>query len=495
MKIAEIEALAQQRQGGWPGRDAFLHRIMPAHASEQERAAVALIDGSVLVNAPFDMAMGGLADRPAQREVDRRFVYIDPTPDHRPANAPNPPEVGFFRAIFGSISSIPREQPIRDNLEAISAQSRQAERLRRMLAALRSDVEWAVDKLFGRAFFLDRPTSARLSAWRQKAQQAAAEQAGYAFHSYAQAKFSGIVERLAQLIMVHAPGLAAGDAPVVAGRLTSHLESVGLATLSATGGGANAAAIAFFRAHDLAFRVRRLRLLARRLSREWEDDPEITDADRDAAREVIFAMLALYFARDGADALGPQFAEVAERVLVDPGAVLEELARLRNLHQLDDQAEALLAAGLAAMPRPLRRKVLLAYLGFAFYDVATLPLLQNEGLTEFDPVKVDRISPEDALSIRPGGTRATLRGIEFYNFGAFFSRAYRENDYLWGRLHGAERMIDLVCSTLPAPLAEGMMQDFKRRAFLAILGEEEPRLTADPTLVPTLRDEVIARLG
>ena len=67
--------------------------------------------------------------------------------------------------------------------------------------------------------------------------------------------------------------------------------------------------------------------------------------------------------------------------------------------------------------------------------------------------KVDRISPDDARSIREGGTPATLRGVEFYNFGAFFSRAYRENDYLWGRLHGAERMIDLVCSTLEKPFA------------------------------------------
>ena len=98
---------------------------------------------------------------------------------------------------------------------------------------------------------------------------------------------------------------------------------------------------------------------------------------------------------------------------------------------------------------PLRRKVLLTYLGFPFYDTATLPLLRGEGLTEFDPVKVDRISPDDARSIRSGGAQATLRGVEFYNFGAFFSRAYRENDYLWGRLHGAERMIDLVASTLP----------------------------------------------
>lgn len=143
------------------------------------------------------------------------------------------------------------------------------------------------------------------------------------------------------------------------------------------------------------------------------------------------------------------------------------------------------------MPKELRRRVLLTYLGFPFYDAATLPLLQNEGLTEFDAVKVDRISPEDARSIRAGGTKATLRGTEFYNFGAFFSRAYRENDYLWGRLHGAERMIDLVASTVEN-FSDGELAAFKQRAFLAVLDEEDGRLTADPGLIARIRSEVLA---
>jgi hypothetical protein len=112
-------------------------------------------------------------------------------------------------------------------------------------------------------------------------------------------------------------------------------------------------------------------------------------------------------------------------------------------------------------------------------------------MTEFDPVKVDRISPDDARAIRAGGTRATLRGTEFYNFGAFFSRAYRENDYLWGRLHGAERMIDLVCSTVPA-FDEVERASFKRRVFLAVLDEEDGRLRTDPGLLGRIRSEVIA---
>ena len=166
----------------------------------------------------------------------------------------------------------------------------------------------------------------------------------------------------------------------------------------------------------------------------------------------------------------------------------------RLLPDLDERAEEMLAAALEQMPKNLRRRMLLTYLGFPFYDVATLPLLRNEGLTEFDPVKVDRISPDDARSIREGGTRATLRGIEFYNFGAFFSRAYRENDYLWGRLHGAERMIDLVCSTVSKPFAEDTRRSFKREAFNAILDEEQDAKRCSRKLIEEIRREVSERL-
>ncbi len=492
LRLAEIDRLAEMRGLKWPGRTQFVERIMPVHSRNNSVESVSLVDGSVLVNAPFSEAMGALQDRPAQREVDRRFVYIDPTPDRRRVIGQHGDEVGFFRAIFGSISAIPREQPIRDNLELIQAMSREALEMGRIIESLRPEVERAVDSLFGRTFFLDSPTPKRLATWRAKAQQAAAEQAGFAFHAYAQAKFAGVIARLAHLVVTHAPSLQSADARKVALLLRESCETSGLASLAEPRGGANEPAIAFFRAHDIGFRVRRLRLLARRLSREWVDDDEITEADRDGAREVIYRALALYFERE--TNLGPDggFAGIADKVLIDPATVLAEISARRDLPGLDREVEQVLATGLEAMPRALRRRVLLAYLGFPFYDVATLPLLRNEGLTEFDPVKVDRISPDDATSIRAGGTFATLRGIEFYNFGAFFSRAYRENDYLWGRLHGAERMIDLVCSTVPSQIPLSDCQGIKRRLFLAILDEEEVRLKADLGLIDRLRREVEA---
>ncbi|MDP4575240.1 patatin-like protein [Qipengyuania sp. G39] len=495
LRLDEMDALSDASGRSWPGRDAFLDRIMPVHVMRETTDHVSLIDGSVLVNKPFAGAIGALRGRPAQREVDRRFIYVDPRPDRfgKPDGGKHEP-VGFFSAIFGSLSTIPREQPIRDNLEQLEDQTREAERIGRIVSSLRPEVEATVEKLFGRTLFLDQPTPARLGNWRRKAQQAAVEQAGYAFHSYAQAKLSGIVQRLARLTMAAAPRLALDDAGPIEAVLRAELHRRGLDMLSLPGGGATPQAIAFFREHDIGFRIRRLRLLARRLARDWEADPEIPDEALQQARDTVYAILSLYFEKEGTAALGPAFEGVAEQVLADPGTLLDMLDAKRLLPEIDDRAEVMLAEALEQMPKNLRRRMLFAYLGFPFYDTATLALSRNEGLTEFDVVKVDRISPDDARSIREGGTQGTLRGIEFYNFGAFFSRAYRENDYLWGRLHGAERMIDIVCSTMPEPLPDGACREYKRDAFHAILDEELVAGRCSVRLIDQLRREVSERL-
>lgn len=493
LQAREIDRLASERGDEWTSSDAFLRRILPEQAAKGNAQNVALIDGSVLVNAPFSEAISVLHDRPAQREVDRRFVYIDPKPDEVGGLGHDDPRApGFFSVIFGSLSSIPREQPVRDNLEALERQSREMERLRGIVEALRPEVEEAVQQTFGRTLFLDRPTVKRLTAWRAKAQDAAVRRADYAYHGYAQAKFVSIIDDLAERIHEFVPTIAPD---VLSRTLLRHLRVQGLDHLSALRGGASDDAIAFFRNHDLQHRIRRLRLLARRLTQDWDGDPEVSQEDRDFARDAVYRALAVYFDADSPERLGAKFTDMAASVLSDPGAVLDHIAEARDLRAADLSADTILAEAMAEMPRALRRKVLLAYLGFPFYDVVTFPLMHGEGLNEFDPVKIDRISPDDANSIRTGGAAKCLRGVEFFNFGAFFSRAYRENDYLWGRLHGAERMIDLIASALP----EGQIFDarelakFKTEAFLAILDEEAERLTADKGLVPGIKAEVEAK--
>lgn len=495
LTLAEIDRLAEAEGHRWATREAFLARTMPAHVARGTVGEVALIDGAVLVNAPFGAALAALYGRPAQREVDRRFVYLDPRPEGAaPTPAMRAREVGFFGAIFGSLSTIPREQPIRDDLERIEQQSRDAARLKRIVMDLQGDIDRAVEKLFGYTFLLDRPTPKRLAGWRAKAQQAAAERAGYAFGAYALTKFEGILDQLARLTL-KAAGQPLGDTAPLVRALRCELEARGLDGLTDAHGGATPGAIAFFRAHDTGFRIRRLQLLARKLARDWQVDPDIAEDALDRARDRLYEILALYYRADEDVLRAPRFRELAADAIRNPGAVLDLLATQRLLPATDLAAEEQLIDALEDMPKNLKRRMLLTYLGFPFYDVATLPLSRREGLDEFNPVKIDRISPDDALSIRGGGTAATLRGIEFYNFGAFFSRDYRENDYLWGRLHGAERMIDLVASTVTGGVSGEAVRAAKRSVFLAVLDEEESAGRCQRGLIEQVRMEVLERMG
>ncbi|WP_260921825.1 patatin-like protein [Novosphingobium sp. 9] len=490
LSLAEMDSFAKEHELDWPEREAFLRRILPEHARAGDLDRVALIDGSVLVNAPFAEALKALRNRPAAREVDRRVVYIDPLPERHSALIEDSEELpGFFQVIFGALSSIPREQPIRDNLDAIERTSREQAQLQRIVQALRPEVEDTVARLFGNTLFLDRPTPRRIAAWREKAHGRAMEQAGYAWHGYAQLKFASVVAQLGQLIERLLPRENNPGAIVIADHLMVHLKASGLDHSEALRGKGTPEMAAFLRAHDLPYRIRRLRLLARRLAQDWDFDETVSEAERETARTLIYQALAIYQEKERLSVLGQDLCETAGHVFAEPGAVLDAIAAARELIATDERVDTMLAEAMADMPQPLRRKLLLTYLGFPFYDTVTLPLLRGEGLTEFDPIKVDRISPEDCRSLMSEDGESPLRGAEFYRFGAFFSRAYRENDYLWGRLHGAERTIDLIASTLeddsalpPADLAK-----FKREAFAAILEEEDGRLCADPSLIESIR--------
>ncbi len=117
-------------------------------------------------------------------------------------------------------------------------------------------------------------------------------------------------------------------------------------------------------------------------------------------------------------------------------------------------------------------------------------------LDEFDEIRVDRLSPDDAQTLRKGSADATLKGIQFHHFGAFFSMAYRQNDYLWGRLHAADRLIDIV---LDAARIEGAAKDLdvlalKAKAFNAILDVESTHLLESLDLIAQLRKEIAALL-
>ncbi|HEX9933161.1 MAG TPA: patatin-like protein, partial [Allosphingosinicella sp.] len=104
--VAELDEVLAARGQPWPGRAAFLGRAFPGREQSAAERAV-LIDGSILANAPFRPAIAALQNRPARREVDRRFVYIDPKPGMRTirvGGGEGAETPGFFATIFGALS-------------------------------------------------------------------------------------------------------------------------------------------------------------------------------------------------------------------------------------------------------------------------------------------------------------------------------------------------------------------------------------------------------
>jgi len=141
----------------------------------------------------------------------------------------------------------------------------------------------------------------------------------------------------------------------------------------------------------------------------------------------------------------------------------------------------------AQWPVGARHDVLVNYLGFPFWDVLTFPVMPWREVGEFNEIRVDRISAQDAIGIARLGT-FRLKGSAFNQFAAFLSRAYRENDYLLGRLHAADRLIDIVCDAAGRDaITPDRIAEFKRAAIRRILDVEEPHLSTCNAMIAQLR--------
>jgi hypothetical protein len=139
---------------------------------------------------------------------------------------------------------------------------------------------------------------------------------------------------------------------------------------------------------------------------------------------------------------------------------------------------------------------LINYLGFPFWDVLTFSVSTGHGTGELREILIDRISPEEVHSLKGFSGAKSLKGIGLNNFAGFFSRRYRENDYLLGRLHAVERLIDIVCDSAGIDPQQGGIDvlGLKRRAFERVLNAEESHLVHSADLIAALR-RAVAELG
>jgi SHS2 domain-containing protein len=454
-------------------------------------------------------------------------VYIDPDPV-QPAPPPSGRSPGFFATLKGALSDLPRNEPIAEQLEAIARFNDRVRKRRAIVDSARPEIARLVMGLA--AARGDGPLSpADLGAWREAANEHAARDAGFAYQGYVRQKLDAVQSYVARFIASicglreDSPEARAVEAIIAA---WARRRGIVYREDPATRAGRCVEGMAppwirFLHAFDVEFRERRLVFLIQgqnRLYAKMTDD-DSADARRriDALKRELYRCLDRLRRYEGpefqssvtcsqlkdlfAAPLGTeQVAELerhAERFAADNEPALtrlvDQLAADIDLDAATNELDVLLAGmDPQGWPPPARREVLVNYVGFPLWDVLTLAVTSRRDFGEFDEIRVDRVSPADARTLARMTDVPPLRGTAFMHFGAFFSRAFRENDYLLGRLQAVDRLIDIVCDSAGYEALAGVdVPALKRRAFELVLRAEEPHLPNVRDLVERLRTQLV----
>jgi patatin-related protein len=526
-RIVEMDEVVAAKRATWPRRATFIAKAFRHHVQAKVNPATAsFIDGAVLNNRPFQEAISAIQGRPAYRQVDRRLVYIEPHPAPPAMVAPRTVP-GFFATLRGAMSDIPSSQPVTNELNWVLDFNDRVRRLRAIIDSARPQISLLVETAI--VDNLDRPISSNeLRAWREQVNAQAVLDAGFAYQAYVRLKLASVRSFGAELI-VKLRGIPAQSplSRVVAEIIDAWAIRKGI-VYERSGSEAlefetsTAAQVPgwmkYLLAFDVKYRERRLHFLIEGQNRLYGllDDERFRGLDPvvvDRLKREFYGRLDALRRRDNPDYYSAGTRKlVAEIFPAVPSAgevrdlqgyaqsfvtrhfdkldtLIEQLGTEIDLNASTRDIDDLLASlNPSAWHPEARREVLVNYLGFPFWDVLTFPMTSASEIGELQEILVDRISPHDARTLKGFDGIDSLKGIGFAHFAAFLSRAYRENDYLLGRLHAVDRLIDIVCDAAGAECMRAIdVLSIKRKAFTHVLVAEERHLRESKDLIAALR--------
>ncbi|HET7720481.1 MAG TPA: patatin-like protein, partial [Acidimicrobiales bacterium] len=504
-------------------------------------AKTQFIDGGVLDNFPFGPAIAAIGGKPAATEVDRRLVFIEPDPGEGGGPAGDLKAPGLVKTVFGGYAAIPRKEPILDDLLRLAERNETVLRIRDVIEASFPSIKAKVGALVeGSAAAIVEPATSgeELIEMRQAVEAMAVEQAGFNAATYLRVRIRAVLEHFAEAVNILLGFDAdSNQSAFVAGVLRTWAVSDKLLEqrpdIEITG-----AQVEFLSSLDLPYHRRRIRFLIAALSWLYRQAGD-TEYGVPSRRQLDVAKAKLYAHLFSLDSALPALSE--DPTISDPLREIFSAARIAAadtgtdefvfgpfvaehraaLVGVRDRIRGRLRAALPAFeqglhadlldflalcgPR-LRDDVLTRYLGFPFWDMLVFPIQSVADVGERDHVEAYRISPNDTRLL---GAQ-DLRGMSLFHFGAFFDRAGREGDYLWGRLDAVERLVKLLLDvrghppTLATTGAASAVEPVVGAdelavecapAFRAILAEEGPALDHAKPLVAKLREIVDGMAG
>ena len=270
---------------------------------------------------------------------------------------------------------------------------------------------------------------------------------------------------------------------------------------------------------DISYQKRRLHFLIQELNNQYSINPEHVD-ELDACKMAIYKTLELIkedqIIGRYTDEKKTEIKEIINNIIELPvdndincpeniqhvtnyNDDFERLASILssnlNLDKIRLEADRLVTTQLNNnWHDSFKRNLITNYLGFAFWDVITYSINGAKAVGEFNEILVNRISPNDDLILKSDPLEMPLKGTAMKSFGAFFSREDRENDYLWGRLNGTERLIDLLYLQAKSEGVDHKIDiiEIKKKAFNAILKAEEEHLHEVPDLFQRIKNRIDA---
>jgi patatin-related protein len=477
------------------------------------------VDGGVLDNRPFGHVISAIREKRAEVEVDRKLLYLEPDPGAPAAAAPGkPPKT--IPAVLGAVSGIPRQEPILDDLLEVAKLNERVRQIRDVIELSFDGIAEQIDEILREALGAGTlPEAATVAGWQKRLIDASVEDAGLAYATYVRSKISGAVDRYgATACAVCSYPVDANHAFLVRSVVRCWAEQEGLFERVFP---PSERQIQFLRDFDLDYGIRRLQFVLAGVNwlykpaddaatpprpeldavkaRLWQASDDLRDAMSGSGftPELSEGLSACFPVKDIADFLRDRGFEPAAYAKLREA----ELARLSEgvrtflrgkLHGFSADLYNDLAQLTKDWPWETRKDMLVRYLGFPFWDVLLFPIQSVADAGERDAVDVVRMSPLDASLLQPRGGAPKLDGVGLAHFRGFFKRQYRENDYLWGRLDAAERIVGLILGE-----DDSELRAWCGRVFDAVLDEESEALRLVQPLISDLRGQarVLAAAG
>jgi len=461
------------------------------------------MDGGVLDNGPFDHVIDAIAAKRADRATAREIIYIEPDPGPPPQSGQSAPDPDptFAGTVWAARITIPQHTPLVGVLGQLETMNAAIGEVGTIVQAQEAQVLPLLDpgQLSGAAGYED------VTAAADQVRAQAKQLTGLGYATYARLRAQAVAEAFATSVTAELGFPAESNRASFVAAVFCAWARRRTATLTAD----PAALEAQLGAIDVPFRLRRAEFvlqgindlfrgadpglrpqLATMKSATWDLITRLHALQQQVAVEVHGQAMALF---------GPQ-ALSQEGYLADPETFAgtgpaghdTELSQLyQACLQTVERAEVTgsskdlwgtLVEGTKDWNQDTRAGLLSRYVGFPIWDALIFPVIWLARLPQLTPVSVQRFSPLDATSLKAvdgdgkpkTDTSAKLDGTSIHHFGAFFEKPWRENDYLWGRLDGAELIMRLLsrqsdaAADLTGPL---------RSALEAILDTEGDGLT------------------